>query len=88
MYQVMNQWKPEKATVNWDAIQLPGRTRKALQNTWGKLMQDMLKKVAEYQDGQAAGGPSASTPTCRSLLHPVPPRPATLPLAFLQPSHS
>lgn len=75
LLQIIAQMKPEKGGINWDLIQIEGRTKKACQNTWGKF-------IAQHKQQQALGGDGEKTPTTVKATRTYLPMYTTLSLEF------
>lgn len=84
LMQILDQVKPEKGGINWDLINLPGRTKKACQNTWHKFTAHHKQQMEGLGDKNGGNTPSPAkakgTPG-RCLLYP--PRSASETLTLL-----
>ncbi|KEZ41229.1 hypothetical protein SAPIO_CDS7317 [Scedosporium apiospermum] len=49
--QVLDQWRPTKGHVDWDKVEIKGRTKKACQQAWHKFWSDMRAKQGEDDGG-------------------------------------
>ncbi|SPN99655.1 uncharacterized protein DNG_02507 [Cephalotrichum gorgonifer] len=58
LMQVIAQLKPEKGGIDWDRINIEGRTKKACQNTWFKFMTTHKQQLEAAGEGGGDVPPS------------------------------
>lgn len=69
--QIIAQVKPEKGGINWDLVNIEGRTKKACQNTWGKFIathKAQLGGLSGDNGGEGGMPPKPKRTPGRSLL--------------------
>lgn len=62
--QIFTQMKPTKGSVNWDLVNVEGRTKKACQNTWSKFMTHHKQQMEAA--GEAGGEATHPKPKAKA----------------------
>ena len=52
LMEILAQWRPTRGHIDWDKVDLNGRTKKANQQAWHKFMTELKNKHGESKDKQ------------------------------------